>query len=364
MPVIRTKTSGKDSRPRAPGVFAIASTYIGTVVGAGFASGQEILQFFSIFGRNGSIGLVLATILFALFGVAAIMLGYQLGEPNHRKALVTAAGRRLGNALDIMITVFLFGTLVTMTAGAGALAWEEWGIPRTLGKGLFSALTLITTIFGLRGLVSAMKLISPLLIGSIVVVTIAASRLQPLSGQPLPPSSSVLDLPHLHHWFTSSLLYVAYNMLGATPVLITLGAHSLSARTAATGAIIGAITLGAAAALTNMALHTLGSSYRDFEVPMARIAALAVPGAGQWYGFILMAEIYTTAVASLFGFSQRASGSRHGFTVTAVLGMAAAFIASKASFAHLVGTIYSIGGLTGIPLLLVLLRCGILALKG
>ena len=33
--------------------FKVAATYIGTVVGAGFASGQETLQFFAVFGVRG-----------------------------------------------------------------------------------------------------------------------------------------------------------------------------------------------------------------------------------------------------------------------------------------------------------------------
>jgi len=33
--------------------FKIAATYIGTIVGAGFATGQETLQFFAPFGITG-----------------------------------------------------------------------------------------------------------------------------------------------------------------------------------------------------------------------------------------------------------------------------------------------------------------------
>lgn len=361
MPPVHVNGSAKDSSPSA---FAIASTYVGTVVGAGFASGQEILQFFSIFGRGGVNGLALATVLFALFGMAAVRLGHQLGEPNHRKALLIAGGRQLGNALDIMITVFLFGSLVTMTAGAGALAWEEWGIPQPLGKGLFAALTLATTIFGLRGLISTMALISPVLIGSMLTVTLAASRTHPVPGQPIPPPPANPDhLALLNHWSLSAIIYVAYNMLGATPVLITLGACSSSPQAAAVGTITGAMALGAAAAFTNTALQIIGTACVGFEIPMARIASLALPGVGQWYGFILIAEIYTTAVASLFGFSQRASGSRHGFVAAAALGMTAALIASRAGFSHLVGTVYRIAGLAALPLLLVLLRGALLVRK-
>ena len=42
----------------------IGLTYIGTVVGAGFASGQEIFRFFVVFGSNGFWGLSSASFYF------------------------------------------------------------------------------------------------------------------------------------------------------------------------------------------------------------------------------------------------------------------------------------------------------------
>ena len=39
----------------------IAFTYIGTVIGAGFASGQEILRFFSVYGAYSIYPILIAT---------------------------------------------------------------------------------------------------------------------------------------------------------------------------------------------------------------------------------------------------------------------------------------------------------------
>ena len=44
--------------------FTIAGAYVGTVVGAGFASGQEVLQFFTYFGLKSILAIALATLLF------------------------------------------------------------------------------------------------------------------------------------------------------------------------------------------------------------------------------------------------------------------------------------------------------------
>lgn len=44
--------------------FQVAATYVGAVMGAGFASGQEIQQFFARFGYWGLVGVVLSSFLF------------------------------------------------------------------------------------------------------------------------------------------------------------------------------------------------------------------------------------------------------------------------------------------------------------
>ena len=50
-------------------IFQIGSAFIGIIVGAGFASGQEILQYFTSFGHLGTVAAILATALFAYLGM-------------------------------------------------------------------------------------------------------------------------------------------------------------------------------------------------------------------------------------------------------------------------------------------------------
>lgn len=43
----------------------IGGAFVGLIVGAGFASGQEIMQYFTSFGIMGIVGGIVATIAFA-----------------------------------------------------------------------------------------------------------------------------------------------------------------------------------------------------------------------------------------------------------------------------------------------------------
>ena len=79
----------------------IAATYIGIVVGAGFATGQELLQFFVIFGLQGFWGIVITTFLFIIFGFIIMELGYELNAKSHLDILKHTSGRALDFIMDI-----------------------------------------------------------------------------------------------------------------------------------------------------------------------------------------------------------------------------------------------------------------------
>ena len=49
-------------------IFRVASIYVASVTGAGFASGQEIMQFFSAYETGGFWGILLAGVLFSAVG--------------------------------------------------------------------------------------------------------------------------------------------------------------------------------------------------------------------------------------------------------------------------------------------------------
>lgn len=100
-----------DVSPSNVGPFKIAATYIGTIVGAGFASGQEVLQFFSAFGWLGILGIFLASTLFFIFGYMILMIGRALNASAYVEVVRFSNGKFFGAIIDLIITIFLFGAL-------------------------------------------------------------------------------------------------------------------------------------------------------------------------------------------------------------------------------------------------------------
>ena len=83
----------------------MAATYIGTVVGAGFASGQETLQFLP-YSKKRLVGLFIVTILFIVFGYIIMDLGRELNSKSHLEIIKHTSGRFLGTLLDFLIIFF------------------------------------------------------------------------------------------------------------------------------------------------------------------------------------------------------------------------------------------------------------------
>ena len=111
----------------------IGAAYVGAIVGAGFASGQEIVQFFLVFGSQGLIGLMLLGLLFAAFGMAVLFLIEKNGIETYQEMMKLLFGKNLGLLFDVWITLFLLTGLCIMLAGGTTVFVEHLSLPGTLG---------------------------------------------------------------------------------------------------------------------------------------------------------------------------------------------------------------------------------------
>src|SRR5699024_11857812 len=115
-------------------VFKIGSAFIGIIVGAGFASGQEILQYFTSFGYWGAVGALLSTVLFVYLGMTLTRVGSKLQTSSHKEAIYKISGKYLGILVDAVIVITLFGVGVVMVVGAVSTMKEKFDIRRFLGS--------------------------------------------------------------------------------------------------------------------------------------------------------------------------------------------------------------------------------------
>lgn len=366
---------GRAGNPAA----VVALTYVGTVVGAGFASGQEVLQFFTAQGRPGLLAMVLAAGLFGWVGASIMLYGRRFGAESHLPVVQHVAGERTRAAslLDGIITFFLLGTTAAMVSGAGSIASEQFGISRWLGGGLLAAAAVLTVLAGVHRVIESISIVAPFLLLSVLGLAAAAVALNPdppaavsrmftvsplsapaapdragLPAADTPPGgpvdgpdgpggitgSGLTDrpdrleqgggpggsggsptlrelsaisslLPYLGRcgWLVAGLLYVAYNLVLSVSVLAPLGKEARSRNAVVAGGYLGgaALMLGVFAIQSAMLALLPAGELRALDIPMLGVARRLSPVLGIAYSAVVMAEVYTTAVANLYGFAAR-----------------------------------------------------------
>lgn len=334
----------------------VAAVYIGTIVGAGFATGQEILQFFNRFGVWGIGGLLVATILFIVFGYIIMDLGSVLNARSHLEVIRYSGGNILGTFTDIVITIFLFGSLTAMIAGTGALFEQQLKLSPLMGSFLMAVITVITVLSGISGVINSISFVVPFLLIAVLGISVYSVVRHPLNLQVVPIIQGRSGI--INHWLAAAVLYVSYNTVVSIAILGPLGKNARNRKAAWNGALLGGLGLGAGAMMIYLALASHQAQIENLEVPMLLIAGEIAPFVQVIYAVVLIAEIYTTAVSALFGFASRMIGvqkkpRREKSLVSCTA--AAALFASRLGFSNLVRYLYPLVGYCGIAMLVSLI---------
>lgn len=332
----------------------IAFTYIGTVIGAGFASGQEIFQFFSIFGINGLLGISLTIILYSVFGYIIMDLGRQLNSSSHMEIIRFSSGKHLGKIIDAIIIVFLFGSMITMFAGAGALLQQQLGISSMWGSLFMGILTTLTLLLGISGIIGSMSTLVPLLLFLIISVSVIFIVISPASLYPIDitlPSNGLI-----HNWIFGAILYFSSNIIMTISVLAPLGINGRTKKTIRKGSMIAGISLGICAIVVTLCLWSTVEKIVYLEMPMLFIASQVHPILQLIYTLVLFISIYTTAIGCSYGFISRiVKKDCQGSNFIIIGFMFFALSLSRIGFSNLVKYLYPIQGYAGLIVLICLL---------
>ena len=332
-----------------------AAAYIGTIVGAGFATGQEVLQFFTRFGVWGLAGLAVTTFLFIVFGAIIMDLGRQLHAQSHLEIIQFAGGKWLGFAIDGIVTFFLFGALTAMFAGSGALLEQQFHLPALFGVVIMGIITAFTVLKGINGVIDSISFVVPFLLLSVIGISIASLVQSPPHLSAAPEAAAGGGL--VSNWLTAAVLYVSYNTIISIAVLGPLGVKARDRKAIRYGAILGGLGLGLGSLMIYLAISGDLARLAALEVPMIDIAGRLSPAVQIIYAIILLAEVYTTAVGSLYGLASRLvrleQPPKKGRWV--IIGATlAAMLASQFGFSNLVKYLYPMVGYAGILLLICL----------
>ena len=115
-------------------VFQIAVVFIGTIVGAGLASGKEITEFFTSFGYKSFIGIIFCGIFYVIMGSILSKISITNNLNSYSEAMKLISPNILGKLTGIITTLYLISSASIILAGSGALLNQFFHIPKILGS--------------------------------------------------------------------------------------------------------------------------------------------------------------------------------------------------------------------------------------
>ena len=327
----------------------IASVYIGTVIGAGFASGQEILQFFVNYGYKGIIGAAISTALFMIIATIILLKVHNDKIENYQQLIVPVMGKKISIIVEITMLSYLFIGACIMVAGSGALFEEQFGIPYNIGLIVMAILTLLTVMHSVKGILTANTILIPILLTGIVFISILTLFKQDFNFN----SVDVLSV-NKSNWFISSIMYVNYNIISAIVVLTSLLSVIKSRKTAIKGGLIGGLGLGVLAVFIIIPLLLLYKDVSNLEIPMLRVAKYAIKNGDVGYSFLIWIAMFTTSVSNSFGFLTRICDIiKINFKLAAIIFCTVIVFVAKMGFSNLVNTFYPLFGYIGSVLIII-----------
>ncbi|RIP36005.1 hypothetical protein BUZ14_04960 [Staphylococcus gallinarum] len=324
----------------------IGFAYVGIVVGAGFSTGQEVMQFFSPYGLWSYIGVIFSGLILGFIGRQVAKIGTAFDAQNHESTLDYLFGDKFSKLIDYLLIFFLFGISVTMIAGAGSTFQESFAVPTWLGALIMVIAIYITLLMDFNKIVRVLGIVTPFLI--IFVVLIAVFYL--FNGS-IPLNKVNATVPHDSLWLG---IYKGINYGGLAfavgfSTIVAIGGDASKRRVAGSGALFGGVVYTILLGLINFALQSEYINIKDSDIPMLNLANEINPWIGLMFSIIMLAVMYNTILGLMYSFAARFtepySKKYHIFIVLMVL---IAYGLSFVGFTSLINFLYPVMGIIGL----------------
>ncbi|WP_400163436.1 hypothetical protein ACAF76_009135 [Brevibacillus sp. TJ4] len=315
----------------------IAFTYIGTVVGAGFASGKEIIEFFVRYGFQGLIGIVLAMGLFIWSGTRVMLIAYRIQADSYQTISTYLFGHPFGTVFNALLLTVLLGMTSVMLAATGSIFWESFHLSPQLGIWFSMLMIFVVTRKGLFAIHQVNSIFVPLLVGFTLLVFF---YVQPWE-QPL----IVTESQRPWAWLSSPLYYVALNVSLAQAVLVPIGRNSQSEKPLIAGGLIGGAGIGLLLLLAYFSLTVKMPDIQYVEMPMIALLHDFGHTISLLFSLLVYAEVFSTLVANVFGLSiqlQQATRLRTPTIIALILLIS--YVISFVGFGSLLRFLYPLFG--------------------
>lgn len=265
---------------------------IGTTIGAGYASGRELWEFF---GHESGLAIVLFALLFTVSCMVIMDVSYQRQTTDYTPVLQKIVGKKLTGFYDVMILLYLYSTTVVMLSGSGATG-QAFNFPYWWGIGIIVVALFVLFIRDINGLLTLNQYILPVLIFGLLFVLVQFTREEGLS---------LFSHWHEQRNWMAAFPFTALNILPLIAVLGAIGHKVKSRKEIWIGSVGSGLILGSLTYIYNNSLIQIADELLLYEIPLFAILKEFPVGMLVFISTLLWFAIYTTAASGVLGIVTR-----------------------------------------------------------
>ena len=341
-------------------IIKYAGAFIAWVVGSGFATGQEILRFYSSYGYASYCVVLLNLAGFIFIGQIILLKGYE-NKKEKFDHFRFYCGKKLGAIYSWLVPATLVLLMSALVSGAGAALSEYYGINHFVGSAIMAAMVLCAYLTGFEKLVKLLSMVGPfIIVFALVVGTITVILDFPNIVEIGSHKNELAPLRPAPNWVISAILYIPLNFLCSSTYYTALGRSAKNRKDAKWGAITGSIVVLMVIAIMNTAILLNAGEAASLSVPTLYLAKKISYALGASFSIILMLGIFSSCSTMMWSFCNKfcAEGTRKS-RIFAVTTSVVIFVIGLFSFRELVGIFYPIIGYIGLVFIVCVIYKGV-----
>ena len=320
---------------------------IGTLIGAGFASGQEMYLFFYRFGLNGILGLVLCSMLISIVIYKTFLIIHTRKISNYEEFLQEIFhSKNISNISNIIVNAFLLITFYIMISGFGAYFEQQFEIPAIIGAIILATISFVVLIKDIEGVKKVNSIVVPILI--VVILIIGFLSLKNFYSRSGEIWKLNFESKYSFNWIIQAVVYCSYNMILVIPVLVNLGKYIKNKNQIVIVSVFSGAIVFVLAMSIFLVLISVKTDYSRIQMPAVYAIDNNFPHFSGVYGIVILLSIFSTAISIGISFLKNITKNKRSYPQFVAIMCISGVLISNFGFSNLVKMLFPIFGYLGI----------------
>lgn len=360
-----------------------AGAFISYNVGAGFASGNELLQFYGSWHLKGIIAAVISGVITTIIACMTLFwLGKVSEAKNSSESYNWIAGPIVGKFFRLFTDILVLGCFMMMFSGVGNLLNEQFHIPAEVGIILLGILTLIVVLGGLKSVETVLGYAGMAILIYITIFaiyTLIGNKSDPSNVALIPdlvkqgkiwqanlfslyPFSLIPELKNMNSPILEGMLYSTECVISGFPFYITLGKRSKTTKEALASGVVAAVLYYICIIFVLIILSfnmdvLINPATQEMYIFPAVAAIRRLWSAGSWtYSILIFTGIFSSTIGYLWVLSERVfpkqEATRKNKVFIIIMTLLGVALAKKISFSMIINSLFPLAGIAGIGVLI------------